>query len=140
MQRRGKSDIWYFEENGRFLGLATTINSDDCVLIDYFAVSEDMRGCGNGTRMLKALMEEYAPRRIFLEIEIPYEDSEKYRERLSRKSFYLNAGLTEMGTRVKLFGVDMELLGAGFTLSFEEYRDFYLKNYGKFAFDHIEKI
>ena len=75
MQRRGKSDVWYFEEDGVFLGLATTINGDKQVLIDYFAVSENERGKGNGGKMLQALIEHYSPRGVFLEIEIPYENS-----------------------------------------------------------------
>ena len=140
MQRLGKSDVWYFEEDGAFLGLATTINGDDRVLIDYFAVSEKQRGKGNGGKMLRALIEHYSPKGVFLEIEIPYEDSENYSERIRRKSFYLRTGLTEMGTRAKLFGVDMELLGTGFSMTFDEYRSFYLENYGRFAYDNIKPI
>ena len=39
MEKCGASDVWYFEEGGKFLGLAITINSPDIILIDYFAVS-----------------------------------------------------------------------------------------------------
>ena len=42
-----------------------------------------------------------------------------------------------MNTYANLFGVNMELLGVNCQLSFEEYRDFYLNNYGRFAYDHI---
>lgn len=140
MQKLGKSDIWYFEDNGAFLGLATTINGEDMVLIDYFAVSRRQRGRGKGTEMLKALIDHYSPKGVFLEIEIPYEDSKNYEERLRRKQFYLRAGLSEIGTQVKLFGVDMELLSTGFTMSFDEYRDFYLNNYGRFAYDNIKAL
>lgn len=140
MQKRGKTDIWYFEDEGRFLGLATTINGQREVLIDYFAVDEGMRAKGYGTHMLKALISHYSPLGVFLEIEIPYTDAENYPERVRRKEFYLRAGLMEMGTRAKLFSVDMELLGTGCSLSFDEYRDFYLHNYGRFAYDNIEKL
>lgn len=140
MQKRGKSDIWYFEEEGAFLGLATTINGDDKVLIDYFAVLEKQRGKGNGERMLRALIDHYYPKGVFLEIEIPYEDSPNYSERVRRKRFYLRAGLVEVGTRVKLFGVDMELLSTGFYMSYDEYRRFYLDNYGAFAYDNIKPV
>lgn len=138
MQKRGKTDIWYFEENGVFLGLATTINSDEKVLIDYFAVSEGIRGLGYGTQMLRELISHYSPRGVFLEIEIPYEDSVNYEQRLRRKRFYLNAGLSEMDTKAKLFGVDMELLGTGFSMTYDEYKNFYLENYGRFAYDNIK--
>ena len=136
----GKSDMWYFEDERGFLGLATTINSTETVLIDYFAVAENRRCGGNGTKMLKALLDHYAPCGVFLEIEIPYEDAANYGERVRRRNFYLRAGLVPMNTRAKLFGVDMELLGVGCHLDFDGYRQFYLDNYGKFAYDHIEKI
>lgn len=137
MQKKGKSDIWYFSDESGFLGLATTINSDKIVLIDYFAVTEKQRGRGKGTEMLRALIRHYSPRAVFLEIEIPYESADNYAERVRRKNFYINAGLTPMGTRARLFGVDMELLGVGCTLNFDEYRNFYLENYGRFAYDNI---
>ena len=140
MQRLGKSDIWYFEDDGEFLGLATTINGEREVLIDYFAVAEKKRGLGYGTKMLRMLIERYDPRGVFLEIEIPYEDSKNYAERVRRKKFYLSAGLLEMGTRASLFGVDMELLGVRCQLSFDEYHSFYLENYGRFAYDNIKEI
>lgn len=140
MQQKGKTDIWYFEEDGCFLGLATTINGDREVLIDYFAVDEKMRGRGYGHQMLNTLISHYSPKGVFLEIEIPYESAENYSERVRRKNFYLGCGLCEMGTRAKLFGVDMELLGIGTNLDFDEYREFYLTNYGKFAYDNIKKL
>lgn len=140
MHKQGKSDMWYFEDERGFLGLATTINSPDTVLIDYFAVAEDRRGEGKGTEMLKSLLELYSSRGVFLEIEIPYEGEAEYEQRLRRRNFYIRAGLVPMGTRVKLFGVDMELLGIGCHLDFDEYRRFYLDNYGIFAYNNIKMI
>ena len=140
MQKRGKSDIWYFEEDGAFLGMATSIIGKDKVLIDYFAVLEKQRSKGNGERMLRALIDHYSPKGVFLEIEIPYEDSANYLDRQRRKRFYLRTGLVEMGTSAKLFGVDMELLSTGFCMSFDEYRDFYLSNCGAYAYNNIKPI
>ena len=139
MARKGKTDIWYFEENGAFLGTAITINGESEILVDYFAVSEKKRGLGNGHKMLSSLVEHYQPNGVFLEIEIPYPDAENYSDRVRRKKFYLDLGFVPMGTEACLFGVDMELLGVGCRLDYEEYRDFYLKNYGRFAYDHITK-
>ena len=140
MQKLGKSDLWYFEEDGVFLGMAATINGSRQVLVDYFAVDEKKRGMGHGGRMIEALIEHYSPRGVFLEIEIPYDTAKNCAERKRRKSFYLSHGLSEMGTRAKLFGVDMELLGTGFYMSFDDYRSFYLENYGRFAYDNIKAI
>ncbi len=138
--KKGKSDIWYFCDEKGFLGFAATINGEREILIDYFAVSEKRRGQGNGSKMLSELLDRYSPLGVFLEIEIPYEIAENYTERARRKNFYLGIGLTPMNTRAKLFGVDMELLGFNCSLDFDAYRNFYLKNYGKFAYDNIKAI
>ncbi|MBQ7408062.1 MAG: GNAT family N-acetyltransferase [Clostridia bacterium] len=140
MQKKGKTDIWYFTEKNQFIGFATTINGSKTILIDYFAVCKDTRGKGFGTKMLKTLLEYYDTKGVFLEIEIPYTTALNYDERLKRKKFYLNAGLSPMGTQAKLFGVDMELLGFNCELTFDQYREFYLNNYGKFAYDNIKRI
>ena len=139
MSKCGATDIWYFEEGGEFLGLAITINSPDIILIDYFAVNEKHRSKGNGERMLKSIISHYSDKGVFLEIEVPYENAENYTDRIRRRRFYTErVGLIPMETRACLFGVDMELLGTeGCHLSYDEYRDFYLNNYGRFAYDHI---
>ena len=80
----------------------------------------------------------YEGRGVFLEIELPYEWADNYQDRLRRRSFYVDrVGLIPMGTTAKLFGVDMELLGSGCHLTYDEYRNFYLNNYGRFAYDNI---
>ena len=55
MYRQGKSDLWLWEENGQFSGFAATINGNDLVLLDYFAVAKSFRGRGIGTKALAQL-------------------------------------------------------------------------------------
>ena len=140
MKRLGKTDILCFFDKHRFVGFATTINGEREILVDYLAISEGVRGQGYGTEAIKRLLCRYAPLGVFLEIEIPYEDADNYEERKRRKRFYLNAGLSPMNTRAKLFGVDMELLGVGCHLDYDEYKAFYLENYGRIAYDNITPI
>lgn len=139
MEKCGATDVWYFEEGGEFLGLAITINSPELILVDYFAVSKKLRGRGNGERMLKALISHYTGKGVFLEIERLYENAKNYSDRVRRRRFYTErVGLVSLNTYACLFGVDMELLGTeGCHLTYDEYRNFYLNNYGKFAYDNI---
>ena len=137
MAKKGKTDLWYLEDEDGFAGLAATINGPDTILIDYLAVARKRRGTGVGTRMLTALLEHYRDYGVFLEIEELDETAENSQERVRRRDFYLRQGFVPMQTHVNLFGVNMELLGVGCHLTFDEYRDFYLNNYGKFAYDHI---
>ena len=137
MASLGKTDLWYFSDGGGFAGLCATINGEREILIDYLAVAKKRRGKGVGGEMLRMLLRHYADYGVFLEIEELDESAPNNEERVRRKSFYTSNGLTPMDTHVNLFGVNMELLGVGCHLSFDEYRSFYLENYGKFAYDHI---
>ena len=135
--RQGKADIWCVLENGRFTGLAITINSPDTVLLDYLAVCKRCRNRGIGSFILRQLQKEYPHRGLFIEIESTYEDCPDHALRLRRKGFYLRNGFVPMNVMVNLFGVQMELLGIDCRLNFEEYYTFYRDNYSAWAAGHI---
>lgn len=137
MQKKGKTDLWYIENNGKFLGFASTINGDKLILIDYFAISKNSRGNGFGTKLIKMIRDIYKDKGFFLEIERVVAGRDNFEETLRRKKFYLNAGLLELNVNCLLFGVEMELLGVDCTINFDEYREFYRTNYGEFAAKNI---
>ena len=140
MNKKGKTDIMYFYDEDGFAGFATTINGESEILVDYLAIDSKKRGRGKGKSALSLILERYGALGVFLEIEIPYEDVKNCEERKRRKKFYLASGFTEAKTYAKLFGVDMELLCVNCHLTFDEYRNFYLENYGRFAYDNISEI
>ena len=135
MYRKGTTDVWYCTDQGKFVGIAITINGDDAILLDYFAMDKKLRGSGYGSAILQALIQQYAPKTLFGEIETVYEECDDLDMRIRRKQFYLRNGLKEMGVMVYLFGVKMELLTSDRSMTFEEYRDFYKYNYRQF---HIQ--
>lgn len=137
--KRGISDVLIIEHKGKFLGLVITIKSDKLVLVDYFAVCPKMRGKGVGSAALMHIRRKYKNKRIFLEIESVYKKADNLLERKRRKSFYLKNELNETGVFVKLFGVDMELLGFGCKVSFEEYHRLYSQSYGKAISENVKK-
>lgn len=137
MYRKGKSDIWCLQRDGKFVGLAITINSADVILLDYFAICKNLRGQGVGTAALKAILEKYRDKGLFLEIESTLEQTPDIAMRLRRKKFYLSCGLQEMDTTAFLFGVKMELLGVGCHLNFEQYKAFLADNYNNWVAAHI---
>ena len=59
MQKNGKSDVWYFEKEGKFAGLVFTINSVNVILIDYLAIAANRRGEGIGSAIISQLREYY---------------------------------------------------------------------------------
>lgn len=137
MRKKGKTDIWHFSKDGAFAGLATTVNSDDLILLDYLAVPEKLRGRGVGSEILQMLRKHYSGKGLFLEIESVEEGASNYQERLNRKQFYLSNGMTDLHTEACVFGVNMELLGFDCRLDFEGYRKFYRENLSEFAANNI---
>lgn len=140
MYRQGRADVWCLTENGRFLGLATTVNGGDTILLDYFAVEKSCRGRGIGTRAMGLLLERYRNRGFFVEIESTKEDCSDKALREKRRQFYLSAGLQMLGVEARVFEVQMELLGIRCEMDFEDYRNFYRDHYSPWAAEHIEKV
>lgn len=136
--REGKSHIWRFTRQGKFAGIVITINGENHILIDYLAVDRKQRGTGVGSEILMLMRSQYAGKGVFLEIESIYEECDNKAERIRRKHFYEKCGMESMEVFVWLFGVKMELMGFGCKLSYEHYHDFYLRNYGPWAADHIK--
>lgn len=131
MKKKGCADIWVLENNDEFVGLAMTMQTKDTVLLDYFAIETDKRNCGYGKQSLEILQDIYKSYRFILEIERPDIESENQRDRKRRKDFYLSNGMQELDVKIKLFGVEMELLGKNCELSFSEYKNLYIQCLGK---------
>lgn len=140
MYRQGRADVWCIRENGQFLGLATTVNGDDLILLDYFAVKKKFRGQGIGSRAMGCLLEQYSGKGVFLEIESTREDCSDRENREKRKQFYLACGLEDLHTEAKVFSVRMELLGVRCRLDFEGYRNFYRNHYSCAVAEHLERV
>lgn len=138
MQKKGKSDVWYFEKEGKLAGLVFTINSDDVILIDYLAIAPNRRGEGIGSSIIAELQKYYKGKGIFVEIESVFDECDNLNERMRRKDFYLKNGMIPMKVMVILFGVEMELLGINCQLTYDEYYSFYQDNYGDFAAKNIK--
>lgn len=139
MYRRGKTDLWCIGADGAFAGLAATINGEDTILLDYFAVEDTCRGKGVGSAALKELRRRYAGKGLFVEIESVYEATPDQEQRLGRKRFYLANGMRPLNVMVRLFGVRMELLGYDCRMDYQGYCGFYRDNYNEWAASHIGK-
>ena len=138
--RVGRADLWTVRVNGRFAGFASTVNGQEMILLDYFAVKKKFRGQGTGSAALKKLMEHYQNRGFFAEIESTYEDAENMQQRRKRKEFYVNCGMEPMSTEADVFGVRMELPGVRCHLEFEDYRNFYREFLSPWAAEHIQEV
>ena len=140
MAREGRTDLWIIRRDGRFAGFASTVNSPDMVLLDYFAVAGRLRGKGVGSAAMRVFLNRYAPRGVLVEIESTCIPSRNAEERENRKRFYVNCGMTPLGTEVDLFGIRMELLGCRCAVDFAAYKRFYVEYYTKSAEKHVKPV
>jgi len=136
---KGRADVWYLSYKGHFAGLAITINSKDTILLDYFAITDTMRGHGIGSRVLRSMQKHYAPKGLLIEIESCTPDAPNLKERTRRKEFYLRNRMVPLNINVLLFGVEMELLGYNCQINFTKYRSIYINNYGELLAKNVKK-
>lgn len=139
-EKLGKMEILCICNDTDFGGLVITVLYGDLVLIDYFAVSEEIRGTGIGSQAIDLIRERYKGKRIFLEIESTLKPCDDLIIRKRRKSFYLRNGLTECGISVMLFGVEMELLAFDKSVTYEEYYELYNNLGGRIVTSKISEI
>ena len=83
------------------------------LLLDYFAVAAELRGCGIGTAFLQRLPELFPDAdTVLIEVEQPdaAETDAEREHRSRRKAFYLRGGCIETGLKACIFGVPYDIL------------------------------
>lgn len=126
----GSMEILAIKEENKRVGLAITAEEDSLVVLDYFAITEEWRGQGAGSEALMLLQALYEDKQFFLEIEEPDENAENQEQRLRRKAFYLKNGMLETGIRIRLFGINMEILATKAGLTYAQCEKLYRSLYG----------
>ncbi len=118
----GNSFMFSYEENGEILAYAMFSKSDESsfALLDYLAVSKNMRGMGVGGQFIAEFEDMLTGRAItgiILEVESPDKaaDEDDLLLRKRRVDFYLKNGCRVSRVRSKLFGVDYRLMYSSFS-------------------------
>ncbi len=140
IREKGVGDMWSLEENGMSVGLAITVNYKDRILLDYFAIEEEMQGKGYGSTAIQTLLQQYQGKKLIIEIESTKDQAENLSERMRRKDFYHRNGFTDLGFSVDLFGVKMEMMSNQTGISFEEYLEVYVKAFGERMKEVVKKL
>ena len=104
-------------------------------LFDYYAVAEELRDRGIGSRFIRELMDGPLSQMdcVLLEVDDPDcgQGDEEVALRNRRLAFYLRNGLTDTGVRTKVYGVGFRILSlpVGHKPSFNEAREVYAELY-----------
>lgn len=122
LAREGKMELTAIVD-GNWVGLAFFMVSEKTVLLDYFAISDALRGGGYGSKAVGMIMEKFQNRKLIFEIEMEDALAANARERSRRKAFYLRCGMKETGVFANVYHTDFELLTADGQLRYEEYED-----------------
>lgn len=119
---RRNVDWWAIFDGELFVGFFyAVLYKEDLVYLFYFAIEENLRGCGYGSAALSELKREYAGKRLFLAAEEMDENAENFAQRQSRKQFYEFNGFRDMHTKLLEGTVTYDVLSLGGTVTKDEY-------------------
>lgn len=94
----------------KFIGFFSLVEKEDLVYLFFFAIKDEYRGKGFGSKTLKYLLNKYKDKRLFLLAESLDESTPNYKERLSRANFYTRNGLTLTNKHINEYGVDYQII------------------------------
>lgn len=133
--RQGKGRFFAVTEEGRFVGLAYTIQSEALVYLFFLAVEEAYRGQGCGTQMLKQIIAMYPDRTMILSIEDPDDESaENLPQRLRRIPFYENCGFRRLPIKTREAGVVYAMMGTSPDVDVRDYYRMMRRHMGRVMF------
>ncbi len=115
MKRAARRNVNFFScrDGDKWVGLIYIVNYRDDSYVFYFAVDDEQRGKGYGTKILKAAQKKYRGRRLFLAIEEVDRRYKNYEQRVKRRSFYENAGFSCTGQKIKEADVIYDVMSVG---------------------------
>lgn len=125
----GRDSFHAILEENSFIGLIYTIASEKMVYVFFFAITDENRGKGYGSKVLEEIRKMHGGKPITLMIEDTEEKNAKNMdERIRRLKFYERNGfqrlcikINEAGVRYELLGTDNSVTQADFLALMKEY-------------------
>ncbi len=109
-------------EESEFVGLIYTMATDKMVYVFFFAIAEEKRGKGYGTKTLDFIKRTHPDKVVALMIEdTTAASAPNFEERINRLGFYERNGFERLGIHINEAGVDYELLGTDKTVTREDF-------------------
>lgn len=131
---KGKAQMLAALEEDTLLGFVMAIPYHDMVMVDYLAVSGNVRSQGTGSRIIQEVCRRFPDKRIVLLIERPDGTAENREQRISRRNFYLKNGFASSGIFITGYSGNMEILNWGGMVSWQEYMELQRYALGKLMF------
>ena len=139
-RKNGTGEFFALVDGENFVGFTIMAFYEELVLLNYFAVEENQRGKGAGTKALELLKEKYSGKRLFLETELPDESEANNVQRLRRYAFYERCGFKPSGKPVSVFSNRFQLMTDNCEISFEEYERMLVGVFGRIMAGNVKEI
>lgn len=120
---KGLADMMVAKFDGDFAGFCYVVCNSRLAYVFYLAVVPNKRGQGIGSKILQAVGEKYADKKIFLARETLDESADNYAERIARHEFYLKNGFCDIDRRLKEASVVYDVMSMGGDVTPEEYAE-----------------
>ncbi|MGN0394722.1 MAG: GNAT family N-acetyltransferase [Coprococcus sp.] len=137
---RDMADFFGIYDDNRFIGLLYTVTYKDIAYMFFFAIEEEYRGMGYGSRILSKIKHKYRDYRIVLAIEVLDEKSDNYKQRVQRKKFYTSNGFEESGIKICEMGTEYELMSCFGTVTYDEFSQLMHRYLGGFIYRFFYKL
>ena len=124
-------EVYAFFDGEKFVGFTCLLNYHTICHVIYFAVAENLRDEGYGTKIIKAVCEAKKRKRVLVDIEMEEDDAPNEEQRVKRKEFYLRNGFKDTEITYRWEGDDYEILSYGGNCTKGEFRAFWSGIYKK---------
>lgn len=125
MSKLWNTSFLAFYEGDTLCGFIYLAKNRKMVFVMFFAVDQKLRSKGYGSVILKEIGKRYSDKKIIISIEPCDEGVTDIDIRRRRKDFYMRNGYVETGYRMKLSGVEQEIIIANGSFSKNEFRRFF---------------
>ncbi len=120
--KKGKAELYSLVDDQKCCGMVYMVCFGDMAYLFYFAVKQELRGQGLGTKALKAVLKKYQDKRLFLALEDWKLPSDNPEQRQKRHEFYQRCGLHDLPYHIKEASVVYAIMGNGEKIEPEEYK------------------
>ena len=124
-------EVYAFFDGEKFVGFTCLLSYHTICHVIYFAVAENLRDEGYGTKIIKAVCEAKKRKRVLVDIEMEEDDAPNEAQRVKRKEFYLRNGFKDTEITYRWEGDDYEILSYGGNCTKGEFRAFWSGIYKK---------
>ncbi len=126
MAKMWNTRFYSFRDKDTVCGFIYMAMSGKMIFIMFFAVDENLRQKGYGSRILEKIQSMYPEHKIIISIERCDVEAKDIEQRIKRKKFYLKNGYMETGYLVKLAGVEQEIIIKNGIFEKGEFRWFFI--------------